>query len=378
MITENMKQIPFIDLAAQRKRMGTLVDAAVMNVLDHGQYIMGPEVTELETQLAAFSGAEYAVSCASGTDALALVLMALELRPGDAVYVPAFTFVASAEVVAWLGAQIVFVDVDRESFNICPKSLKAAIEQSLADGLTPKAIIAVDLFGQPADYSSLHAIAHEHDLFILADAAQSFGAAQDNRRTGVLGHATTTSFFPAKPLGCYGDGGAIFTDDAAMYEVLCSLRNHGQGADRYDNIRIGMNGRLDTIQAAVLLQKLAIFDDELVARQQVADRYSAALGDVADVPRLAAGNTSSWAQYTLRCEDRQAVKAACQAAGVPTAVYYPIPLNRQVAYRRFPVVPGGVPVSEALSEFVISLPMHPYLEEAVQDHIIAAVRAGLA
>ena len=377
-MAENMKQIPFIDLAAQRKRMGSLIDTAVTNVLDHGQYIMGPEVAELETRLAAFSGAEYAVSCASGTDALALVLMALELKPGDAVYVPAFTFVASAEVVAWFGAQVVFVDVDRESFNICPESLKAAIGQSLGEGLRPRAIIAVDLFGQPADYSALHVIAREHDLFVLADAAQSFGAAQDNRRTGVLGHATTTSFFPAKPLGCYGDGGAVFTDDAAMYEVLCSLRNHGQGADRYDNIRIGMNGRLDTIQAAILLQKLTIFEDELVARHRVADRYSAALEDVADVPRLVTGNTSSWAQYTLRCADREAVKTACQEAGIPTAVYYPIPLNQQVAYCRFPVAPGGVTVSEMLSEAVISLPMHPYLDEEVQDHIIASVRAGLA
>lgn len=377
-MAENMKQIPFIDLAAQRKRLGARVDSAIMNVLDHGQYIMGPEITELERQLAEFSGADYAVSCASGTDALALVLMTLDLKPGDAVYVPAFTFVASAEVVAWFGAHVVFVDVDRESFNICPRSLKAAIGQNLEDGLTPKAVIAVDLFGQPADYQALHAIAREHDLFVLADAAQSFGAAQDNRRTGVLGHATTTSFFPAKPLGCYGDGGAVFTDDAATYEILCSLRNHGQGADRYDNVRIGMNGRLDTVQAAVLLEKLSIFEDELAARQRVADRYNSALEDVADVPRLVKGNTSSWAQYTLRCTDRDAIKAACVEANVPTAVYYPIPLNRQVAYRRFPVAPGGVPVSEALSQSVISLPMHPYLEEPAQDHIIAAVRAGLA
>lgn len=370
--------IPFVDLQAQRRRIGARLDAAMARVLAHGVFILGPEVKELETRLAAFAGVRHCVTCANGTDALALVLMAKGVRPGDAIFVPAFTFVATAEVVAWLGATPVFVDVEAATFNLDPASLAAAIDAARAAGLMPRGVIPVDLFGQPADYRRIQPIADRHGLFVLADAAQSFGATLDNRRVGALAETTTTSFFPAKPLGCYGDGGAVFTDDHGMAELLLSLRFHGKGEDKYDNVRIGMNGRLDTLQAAILLEKLAIFEEEIRARQRIAARYDDLLGDVATVPVLMPGATSVWAQYTLQLPDRDRVAAACRAAGVPTAVYYPIPLSQQTGYRHFPTAPAGVPVSESLARRVISLPMHPYLDEPTQDRIVAAVRAGLA
>lgn len=366
--------IPFIDLQAQRRRLGPRLDAAIARVLEHGNFVMGREITELEEQLAVFCNAKHAITCASGTDALALVLMAKGIRPGDAVFIPAFTFVATAEVVAWLGATPVFVDVETDSFNISPASLEAAIADAGKLGLRPRMVIPVDLFGQPADYRRILPIAAKHGLFVLADAAQSFGANLDNRRVGAFGEATATSFFPAKPLGCYGDGGAIFTNDDEMDAVLRSLRVHGQGNDKYDNIRIGMNGRLDTIQAAVLIEKLAIFEDEIAARQRIADRYNQGLADVARVPELTPGATSVWAQYTVVLRDRDKVAAALKAESIPTAIYYPIPLSRQTGYRHFPTVSGGVPVSEGLAKRVLSLPMHPYLDPSVQDRIIGAVR----
>lgn len=373
-----MASIPFIDLAAQRRRLGTRIDAAIGRVLEHGRFILGPEVTELEMALAGFCGARYCISCASGTDALALVLMATEIKPGDAVFVPAFTFVATAEVVAWLGATPVFVDVSPDTFNMDPLSLEAAIADAPRQGLVPKAVIPVDLFGQPADYRRLQPIAEAHDLFILADAAQSFGAALDGRRVGTFGGATATSFFPAKPLGCYGDGGAVFTDDGDLAAVLRSLRVHGQGSNRYDNVRIGMNGRMDTLQAAILIEKLGIFEDEIAARQRVARRYNEALRSVSRTPVLLEGATSVWAQYTLVLGNRNAVAAACEAAGVPTAIYYPLPMSRQIGYRHFPTARDGVPVSEDLAGKVLSLPMHPYLDDATQDHIIKTVTAASA
>lgn len=368
--------IPFIDLAAQRRRLGSRIEAAIARVLDHGRFILGPEVVEVETALAAFCGAQFCISCASGTDALALVLMAKEIKPGDAVFVPAFTFVATAEVVAWLGATPVFVDVLPDTFTIDPRSLEAAIADAPRRGLVPKAVIPVDLFGQPADYREIEPIAEAAGLFVLADAAQSFGAALDGRPVGAIGSASATSFFPAKPLGCYGDGGAVFTDDGELAARIQSLRVHGQGTDRYDNVRIGMNGRFDTLQAAILIEKLGIFEDEIAARQRIAARYSEALCSVARVPVLLEGATSVWAQYTILLGNREAVAAACAAAGVPTAIYYPLPLSRQIGYRHYPSAPGGVPVSEDLSGKVLSLPMHPYLDEATQDRIIAAVKAG--
>jgi dTDP-4-amino-4,6-dideoxygalactose transaminase len=368
--------IPFIDLQAQRARIGDRIDQAMQRVLAHGQFILGPEVASLERALAEFCGARHCVTCANGTDALGLVLMAQGVKPGDAVFVPAFTFVATAEVVAWLGATPVFVDVERGSFNIDVASLAGAVAWARQTGLVPRAVVPVDLFGQPADYRRLLALARHEGLFVLSDAAQSFGASLDGKRVGTFGEATATSFFPAKPLGCYGDGGAVLTDDADLASVLRSLRVHGQGQNKYDNVRIGVNGRLDTLQAAILLEKLAIFPDEIAARESVARRYNERLGNLVDVPQLAPGATSVWAQYTIRSPRRDAIAASCKAAGVPTAIYYPLPLNLQTGYRHYPSSPGGVPVSEALAREVISLPMHPYLDAATQDRIIAAVAAG--
>lgn len=368
--------IPFIDLKAQRRRLGKRIDDAILRVVDHGAYIMGPEVRELETKLAEFCGAKHCISCANGTDALALVLMAWGIRPGDAVYVPAFTFVATAEVVAWLGATPVFVDVLEDTFNMDPDSLEAAIAAAADMKLEPKAVIPVDLFGQPADYRRLLPIAERHGLKVLADTAQGFGAILDGRRTGTFGDATATSFFPAKPFGCYGDGGAIFTDDDALLEDLHSLRVHGQGSNKYDNVRIGMNGRLDTIQAAILIEKLEIFPDEIIARQRAADYYASKLDPRHLPPVPMDGATSVWAQYTIQLKDRIAVQDACRSAGIPTAIYYPIPLSRQTGYKHFPTVPGGIPVSEALAARVLSLPMHPYLDAETQDRVLDVIASS--
>jgi dTDP-4-amino-4,6-dideoxygalactose transaminase len=372
--------IPFIDVAAQRRRLGRSVDDAITRVLGHCQFILGPEVRALEAELAAFCGARHAVSCASGTDALVLVLMAEGIGPGDAVICPSFTFTATAEVVALVGATPVFADVEEASFNLDPESLRSACAVSRKLGLRPRAVIPVDLFGQPADYDRIMPIAAAEGLFVLDDAAQAFGATYGNRRLGAIAPATATSFFPAKPLGCYGDGGAVLTDDEELAQVMRSLRVHGEGRHRYDCARIGLNGRLDTIQAAVLLEKLKIFPEEILARERIARRYSSGLAEVASVPRIAQGSTSVWAQYTIRLAAgrRDGLAAALKAQGIPTAIYYPIPLHRQQPYRGFPVAEGGVPVSERLAEEVISLPMHAYLDEATQNRIIEAVRRALA
>lgn len=373
------KPIPFIDVAAQRRRLGFAIDDAVSRVLDHCQFLMGPEVFEFEGKLAEFCGAKYALSCASGTDALVLVLMAKEIGPGDAVFCPSFTFCATAEAVALVGATPVFLDVHAESFNIDAESLKKAIATAKKNGLKPRAVIPVDMFGLAADHDAVAAVAKAENLFVLDDAAQGFGATYKGRKLGIFGHATATSFFPAKPLGCYGDGGAVLTDDAQLLERLKSLRVHGHGKDKYDNIHIGMTARLDTIQAAVLIEKLKIFAEEIVARDRIAKRYSAALADVAIVPKVADGFTSVWAQYTLRLKpgQRAPFADALKAKGVPTAIYYPIPLHRQVAYKKYPSAEGGLPVTERLSDEVISLPMHAYLDDLTQDRIIAAVREAL-
>ena len=372
--------IAFIDVAAQRRRLGRSVDDAIARVLGHCQFILGPEVRALEAELAAFCGARHAVTCASGTDALVLVLMAEGIGPGDAVICPSFTFTATAEVVALVGATPVFADVEEASFNLDPESLRRACAAARKLGLRPRAVIPVDLFGQPADYDRIMPIAAAEGLFVLDDAAQAFGATYKNRRLGALAPATATSFFPAKPLGCYGDGGAVLTDDEELAQVMRSLRVHGEGRDRYDCARIGLNGRLDTIQAAVLLEKLKIFPEEILARERIARRYSSGLAEAASVPKLARGSTSVWAQYTIRLAAgrRDGLAAALKAQGIPTAVYYPIPLHRQQPYQRFPVAEGGVPVSERLAEEVISLPMHAYLDDVTQDRIIEAVRRALA
>ncbi len=370
--------IPFIDLKRQQERLQPQLGAAIARVLKHGQYILGPEVAELEKRLADFCGARFALTCASGTDALLLALMAKGIGAGDAVFVPSFTFAATAEVVVLLNATPVFVDVDADTFLMDVQSLKAAVEAAGKQGLTPKAVIPVDLFGQPADYEQIQEIADTFKLIMVADAAQSFGAMRAGKRVGTLALITATSFYPPKPLGCYGDGGAVFVDDAETLEILESLRVHGQGKDKYENVRIGVNGRCDTLQAAILLEKLAIFEEEIAARQRVADRYNDALADIAQTPVVAAGSTSVWAQYTIRLNNRAHVAAQLKESGVPTAIYYPIPLHRQAAYRGFPTAPGGLPISEQLAGEVLSLPMHPYLSETDQSMVIDAVRSAAA
>ena len=375
----DLAPIPFIDVAAQRRRLGRAIDEAVARVLAHCQFILGPEVAAAEADLAAFCGARHAITCASGTDALLLPLLAKGIGPGDAVICPSFTFCATAEVVALLGATPVFADVDEATFNLDPAAVKTAIAGARRLGLNPRAIIPVDLFGQPADHAALAAIARDEGLFVLDDAAQAFGACYRNRRVGTLADVTATSFFPAKPLGVYGDGGAVFTDDDDFAAVMRSLRVHGEGRDKYDCVRVGLNGRFDTIQAAVLIEKLKIFPDEIAARERVARRYSAAFADVATVQRLAEGRTSVWAQFTIRLPSprRDMLAAKLKARGIPTAVYYATPVHRQEAYRRFPAVPDSLPMSDRLAAEVISLPMHAYLDEPTQDRIIDAVREAL-
>ena len=373
--------VPFIDLAAQRRRLGKSIDEAVSRVLTHCQFINGPEVTALEAALAQFSGAKHVVSCASGTDALLMVLMAKQVGPGDAVLCPSFTFCATGEAVALTGATPVFVDVDETTFNLDANSLKRGIAAARQRGLKPRAVIPVDLFGQSADHDAIGAVAEAEGLFVLDDAAQGFGASYKGRRIGTFGLATATSFFPAKPLGCFGDGGAIFTDDADLAETLRSIRAHGQGSDRYDNVRLGLTARLDTIQAAILIEKLKIFEDEIAARNRVAERYARGLGNLVTVPRLAPGCSSIWACYTIRLPegtDRDGFAAALKAQGIPTAIYYTKSMHQQTAYKDFPVADGGLPVSERLSDDVISLPVHAYLDEPTQERIIKAVRGALS
>jgi dTDP-4-amino-4,6-dideoxygalactose transaminase len=372
--------IPFIDLAAQRRRLGKSVDEAIAGVLSHGQYIMGPEVLELERQLAEFCGARHAISCSSGTDALQLVLMAKGIGPGDAVICPSFTFCATAEVVALLGATPVFAEIDAATFNLNAASVARAAATARKLGLKPKAVIPVDLFGLPAEHDAIAEVASTEGFFVLDDAAQGFGGTFKGKPLGTFGLATATSFFPAKPLGCYGDGGAIFTDDDALADVIRSLRVHGHGTDKYDNIRIGMTGRLDTIQAAVLIEKLKIFPDEIAARTRIARRYNERLDDVAVVPQVPNHSSSVWAQYTIRLAPgrRDGLAAALKVEGIPTAIYYPKPLHRQGAYADFPIADGGLAVSDRLADEVISLPIHAYLDEPVQDRIVEAVRRALA
>ena len=366
--------IPFIDLQAQRRRLGAPLERAIAAAVEGGQWIMGPQVRALEEQLAGFAGVKHAIACANGTDALLLVLRAWNVGPGDAVFVPAFTFAASAEVVALAGATPVFVDVLEDSFNMAPASLSAAVAMVKRDGrLRPRVVMPVDLFGQPADYHSLEPIAARENLLMLCDAAQGFGAALDGRRTGAIGDASATSFFPAKPLGCYGDGGCSFTNDDALADLLRSLRIHGQGADKYENVRIGLNSRLDTIQAAILLEKLKIFPEELELRQRIAHRYASgfARSNRIRVPFVIAGGQSSWAQYTIQVPERDRLKSDLDAKGIPSQIYYSTPLSEQRAYREFPAAP--LPVSTALGKTVLSLPMHPYLDEATQDMIVEAI-----
>lgn len=373
-------KIDFIDLKAQRAHIGAAMDEAILKAVHEGNYILGPQVKQFEAELAKFCGAKIAIGCANGTDAIALCLMALGLRPGDAVICPSFTFAATAEVVAWLGATPVFADIDEATYNMDPKGLQFALDTAKAQNLKVRAVIAVDLFGQPADYTPIEAFCAAHGLKLISDSAQGFGANYRGRITGAIGDFATTSFFPAKPLGCYGDGGAILTDSEEHAAIIRSLHVHGKGTDKYDNVRIGVNSRLDTLQAAVLLKKLAIFGEEIAKRQVVAQRYNDGLKDVAVVPAVLDGCVSTWAQYTLRvpAAQRASFIDGLKAKGVPTAVYYPKPLHQQTAYKKYPVAGNGLPVSERVAHEVVSLPMHPYLEAATQDYIISVAREVLA
>lgn len=378
--------IPFIDLQAQRRRLGQPLEDAILEVVRSGAYIMGPQIARFEAELAAFGRAPHALSCGSGTEALILPLMAWGIGPGDAVFCPAFTFAATAEVMPLVGATPVFVDIRPDTYTLDPERLDSAIRAIDAEGrLKPRAVIAVDLFGQPADYPALAEVCARHGLKLIADSAQGFGCTLQGRQPLHWADVTTTSFFPAKPLGAYGDAGAVLCKDARLHDLLVSLRVHGQavGSDlegrtfdhdpKYLNMRVGLNSRMDTLQAAVLLQKLTIFADEIIERDRVAVRYAEGLGDMVTTPAVIPGGTSVWAQYTIETEDRDGLAAHLKGEGVPTAVYYPVPLHRQAPYADAPA-PGGLPVTEAKADRVLSLPMHAYLEPDVQDQIVAAVR----
>jgi UDP-2-acetamido-2-deoxy-ribo-hexuluronate aminotransferase len=368
------RKIDFIDLKAQQKLIYPSLMTRIERVLAHGQYILGPEVAEAEAQLAAYVGVKHAITCASGTDALLMVLVAKGVGPGDAVLTTPFTFIATAEVIALAGATPVFVDIEPRTFNMDVHALEAALSawQSHARtaSLRPKGVIPVDLFGQPADYDRINEIARRSGLFVLEDAAQSFGATYKGRRAGSLAEAAATSFFPAKPLGCYGDGGAIFTDDDALAAALISIRVHGQGSHRYEHVRIGVNGRFDSLQAAVLLAKLEIFEAEAAARERVARRYNEALKDLVEAPYVAPECTSIWAQYSVLSDARDELQERLKQANIPTAIYYPKPLHLQPAFASLGYRPGDFPMSEAAARRIFSLPMHPYLGEEDQDYII--------
>ncbi len=373
----------FIDLAAQQARIQDSIEARIRTVLDHGKYIMGPEVAELEARLARFAGVREAVACASGTDALLMALMAYDIGPGDAVITTPFTFIATAEVISFLGATPVFADIDPVTYNIDPETIDATV-QSLTEkrpDLHSKAIIAVDLFGLPADYDAIDAVARKHDLYVIEDAAQSFGATCKGRRAGSLAEVACTSFFPAKPLGCYGDGGAVLTANPELADKMRSIRVHGQGSDKYDNIRIGINGRLDTLQAAILLAKIEIFEDEIRRRQAAARRYTDGLAEIPGLvaPTVPAEHSSVWAQYSILAQNaghRTSLQAVLKGASVPTAIYYPKPLHLQAACASLPYHRGDFPVSEETADRIFSIPMHPYLDADQQNQVLSALRSA--
>lgn len=366
--------IAFIDLKTQYQHMKDAIAERITGVLNHGRYIGGPEVTELEQNLAAFTGAKHVVACSSGTDALLMPLMAYDVGPGDAIFTTPFTFIATAEVVSLLGATPVFVDIDPRTFNMDPQALAEAVEEVTRAGkLRPRGIIPVDLFGLPADYDAINQVAEKHGLFVIEDTAQGLGGIYKGRRAGALAEVAATSFYPAKPLGGYGDGGAIFTDSDDMVAKLRSIREHGQGIDRYHNVRLGINGRLDAMQAAILLVKLDHFPKELDARQAVADRYEAKLTGVT-TPFIPEGYRSSWAQYSVLSDDRDGVRARLGELGVPTVIYYIVPLHLQPVFiEKYGDQAGKFPVSESVSSRIFSLPMHPYLTEAETDRIAEAM-----
>lgn len=372
----------FIDLKKQYQLIKPSVQTRINDILDRAGFIMGKEIFELEEQLAKFVDTKFCLTCSSGTDALLLPLLAKGVGPGDAVFTSTFTFFATAEVISIVGATPVFVDIDTKTYNIDPAKLREEIIKIknnkhitplFPKNLIPKAIIPVDLFGLCANYDAINTIAKEFDLFVIEDACQSFGASCNGKRAGSFGDVAATSFFPAKPLGCYGDGGAVFLNDDSMNEVLKSLRVHGQGTDKYENVRIGINGRMDTIQAAVLLAKMEIFEDEIKKRQIIAQRYTEGLKHKFITPTIPAGNMSAWAQYSLQFENREEILKKCKTAGIPTAIYYPKPLHLQKAFSSLGYEKGQFPIAEKIAENIFSLPMHPYLEEKDQQFIIDAL-----
>ena len=361
----------FVDLKEQYRRLKPRIDARIQTVLDHGRFILGPEVQELEQRLAARIGARHAIGCASGTDALLLALMSLNIGSGDEVITPPFTFFATGEMINLLGAHPVFVDIDPVTYNLDPNLIESAI--------TPRtrAILPVSLYGQPADMDAIAAIAARHNLPVIEDAAQSFGAIYKGRHSGNISAIGCTSFFPSKPLGCYGDGGACFTNDDALAAAMLELRNHGQLA-RYLHTRIGINGRIDTLQAAILLAKLEVFDEELLARAEVADRYTSFLKDAVSTPQVQPDRTSAWAQYTIEVDDRETVEKALSDQGIPTAVHYPMPLHLQPVYSHLGLPKGSFPHAETAASRVLSLPMHPYLQPAQIQQISEAVKTAVS
>jgi len=372
-------KIQFIDLRAQQKRLKNDIDLGIQNVLNHGKYIMGPEVKDFEKNLANFGNAKHALGCANGTDALLLALLAWNIGPGDAVFCPSFTYCATAEVVANVGATPIFIDINRGTYNIDPESLKKAIKEVKdTNTLTPRAIIAVDLFGQCADYPSLYAIAKANGLKLMSDSAQGFGTTMNGHHPLNWADIATTSFFPAKPLGCYGDGGAVLTNNDKLASTIDSLRVHGKGSDKYDNVRVGVNSRLDTIQAAILLPKLAIFSEEIKARNVVAKRYIDSLEGIGlRVPKVAEGVISTWAQFTIEVPNPEIFSDKLKKAGIPTARYYPKPIHHQSAYNHYPIAGGYLKNTEECIKHIISLPMHPYLDKETQDMIIEETKKSL-
>ena len=368
----------FRDLKTQYNVLKDEMDKAILDVVASSAFVMGPKIKEMETAFAEYVGVKHCIACNSGTDALLLALKVWDVKPGDAVFVPSFTFFASAEVIAMQGATPVFVDVDKDTFNMDVDDLDRKIEQTIKAGkLTPRIVIAVDLFGLPADFKTIRKVADKHKLYVLEDGAQGFGGRIGDRKACTFGDISTTSFFPAKPVGCYGDGGAVFTDNDEWAELLESYHIHGKGSDRYDNVRIGMNSRLDSIQAAILLVKLKAFKEyELVDVNKVAARYTKKLKDVVKTPIVSEGFYSSWAQYTLQVKDKEVragLQAALKALDIPTAIYYPIPMHRQTAFSYLNLDDNRCPISDQLADTVISLPIHPYLSESDQDRVCDAV-----
>lgn len=369
----------FIDLAKQQELIKDRILHRITNVLSHGKYIMGPEIHELESELSEFAGVKHCITCSSGTDALLIPLMAKRIGPGDAVITTPFTYIATAEVISLLGATPIFIDIDSDTFNIDPNNITEGIIEAEEKGLVPKAIIPVDLFGLPADYHQIQAVAEKHDLFILEDAAQGFGGKINGKMAGSFGDVAATSFFPAKPLGCYGDGGAIFTNNQELAQIMRSIRVHGGGTDKYENIRVGINGRLDTLQAAVLLEKLAIFQKEIKLRNEKAEYYSKNLPNKLIKQVIPQGYTSSWAQFSILAESKEhriEIMTSLKEKNIPVMIYYKTPLHMQKVFSNLGYSADDFPISKNISDRIIAIPMHPYLEMDEQDIILETMHAA--